>query len=794
MPIISGKRSVNQTNIDLAGLSSETAALVTQAKDALGSKDITLEQVTQFVRDAANPEMAKTVRALAKELANPAPAPAAGAVNGGNAQVLLRGGAPVGNVDPRKVAFMEKFEKGLNKYLIGQEAAKAVLMRFAQNIDFDRDNNISLDAVQNLLLVGPPGTGKSETARALAFALFDDPDAFVIIDCAQFDKMHKLDSIGGSPAGYVGYGDKDAAQLSQERIDEKMKGRTPVILLWDEVDKIGSGESGEDARAAVKKAFWNKLTKPTETGILQLGKGELNCSPDQGGLVNLFSSNDGVDSAKNIPEGDALREHYKQAAMGPMPGHMHRRIRNVVPYDPHTPASLAQIGHKLFASAMKPALEDAESRGNSVRIKLSDELATYLGDCGLSQRDGAGAMVGYVTDLLQPFARNIIKGADDETTWELQLAPNLSDVARADLMREFRKASPAVPNQVTASDFVVGTCVNPQPKYNLYTGDVPADILAEPIIHTSGHVGGSGFLIENQGAGDSLNEMFMLRAAKVEASDAYLPIALPDAIANANVSISAVNLDDDRLLVTALNLPDKGAAESVAFIYDATKKGAAAWKAVSPPEPLMGASLGGAEGHVVLVGGRVPERDHDGSWMISQEQLNGGLIENVAYKFDAAKDAWSKLDATPVKGRANMGVTEVEGKLWFIGGEEVVRSASRMNISASSASVDILDPKSGAWSKGPDLLVPLTKPTVFKDPYGRVLVAGGIKLEDSGLTETCQSATLRLDPNGREHKWKSRMELPGEASQMLAAIPHPLGLIVGPLVDDSGERQFVRYG
>ncbi len=82
----------------------------------------------------------------------------------------------------------------------------------------------------SLLLLGPTGVGKTETARAIAEALFDGDAALVRIDLSEYSEPHAVARLIGSPPGYVGY--EQGGQLT-----EAIRRRPAAVVLLDELEK-----------------------------------------------------------------------------------------------------------------------------------------------------------------------------------------------------------------------------------------------------------------------------------------------------------------------------------------------------------------------------------------------------------------------------------------------------------------------------------------------------------------------------------------------------------------------------
>ena len=137
-------------------------------------------------------------------------------------------GIPVSRLVQGEREKLLTLDETLHKRVVGQdEAVQAVTEAIQRSRAGIQDPN---RPIGSFLFLGPTGVGKTELAKALAQALFDDENNMVRIDMSEYMEKYSVSRLIGTPPGYVGY--EEGGQLT-----EAVRRKPYSVVLFDEVEK-----------------------------------------------------------------------------------------------------------------------------------------------------------------------------------------------------------------------------------------------------------------------------------------------------------------------------------------------------------------------------------------------------------------------------------------------------------------------------------------------------------------------------------------------------------------------------
>ncbi|MDO7899032.1 type VI secretion system ATPase TssH [Pseudomonas citrulli] len=197
-------------------------------------------------------------------------------------------GIPVGKMLADEAHAVRTLGQRMGQRVMGQSTA---LNTIAQRLQAYRAGLTDPQKpVGVFLLVGPTGVGKTETAYALADALYGGERNLISINLSEYQEAHTVSQLKGAPPGYVGYG-------SGGVLTEAVRRKPYSVVLLDEIEK---------AHPDVLEAFYNVFDK----GLMEDGTGLV---VDFKNTVMLATSNVGAELLLDTPAAQLGSDAFNEA-------------------------------------------------------------------------------------------------------------------------------------------------------------------------------------------------------------------------------------------------------------------------------------------------------------------------------------------------------------------------------------------------------------------------------------------------------------------------------------------------
>ena len=280
-------------------------------------------------------------------------------------------------------------EDTLHERVVGQdEAVKVVSEAILRARAGIKDPN---RPIGSFIFLGPTGVGKTELAKTLAEALFDDERSIIRVDMSEYMEKHTVARLIGAPPGYVGY--DEGGQLT-----EAVRRRPYSVILLDEIEKA-------------HRDIFNVLLQILDDGRLTDGKGRvvnfkntvIIMTSNLGSQEILtrakigFITNKAFAEAESIIK-DLLKNYFRPEFLN--------RIDDIVVFK-----SLAKDQVKAIAQILLKNLSERLEKQINVQLTWSDSAVEALASQGFDANFGARPLKRLLTHTVETeLSKKIISG------------------------------------------------------------------------------------------------------------------------------------------------------------------------------------------------------------------------------------------------------------------------------------------------------------------------------------------------------------------------------------------------
>lgn len=331
-------------------------------------------------------------------------------------------------LDPsRRSPVVSRFSATLREQVVGQRAAiESILDSFSRIVAGIRDHE---RPILTLLLMGPTGVGKTETVKALAETVFGRRDAFVRINCQEFNNEGAVSKLFGSPPGYVGADIEPllsqarldrhhlAAQEDQRGVFADGDGRIARLFPQDEQHFLSIVCFDEIEKA--HPTVWNALLGVMDDGHLTLGTNEIvDCTRS----IIIMTTNVGAEAMSatladkrvgfdlgrdDLAVNASLSKQAVEAAKEVFPYEFFNRFDDVIVFRALARVDLEGILERML-QALYQRLLDASV---PIILHVSRPFRRFLLERGYDPQFGARHLRRVVErELVSPLARLIASG------------------------------------------------------------------------------------------------------------------------------------------------------------------------------------------------------------------------------------------------------------------------------------------------------------------------------------------------------------------------------------------------
>ena len=294
-------------------------------------------------------------------------------------------GIPVSRLVQGEREKLLHLDETLHKRVVGQdEAVQAVTEAIQRSRAGIQDPN---RPIGSFLFLGPTGVGKTELAKNLAQALFDDENNMVRIDMSEYMEKFSVSRLIGAPPGYVGY--EEGGQLT-----EAVRRKPYSVVLFDEVEKAHPD-------------VFNVLLQVLDDGRITDSQGR---TVDFKNTILILTSNLGSEYLLSGVNADGTIDENAKAQVEALLRRSFRpeflnRLDEIVFYKPLTKENVTKI-IDLQIAKLNQRLEDQQ-----IRVELTDAAKAAIVEASYDPQYGARPLRRYVQHTVETMlSKRLLRG------------------------------------------------------------------------------------------------------------------------------------------------------------------------------------------------------------------------------------------------------------------------------------------------------------------------------------------------------------------------------------------------